>query len=239
MSSSSHPSEEKYEYCLSMAEALLLFPKPALTVRGKIKFEGKRNIFGVVPYFKCSIPLPVLNNAFVHKARTFPLPRRELRHFNLQLVLGMWLCCCTPEEWMKWASGFREISWLLSQRCLLCLPCAEWSWLTHTQPYIISFKLSSFSFNMFIVMPCFQGHGLPLADWTGLPVSQSPCRNAPGLASCVSRGFVYTGKDQLLYDLMVMFPGHLFSLCQSAPAWKRTGYHLYENLGRSSSQLFP
>lgn len=99
MSSSSCPSEEEYEYCLIMAEeALLLFPKPALTVRGKIKFEGKRHIFGVVPYFKCSILLPVLNNAFVYKARTFPLPRRELRHFNLQLVLGMWFCCCTQKN---------------------------------------------------------------------------------------------------------------------------------------------
>lgn len=100
MSSSSHPSAEKYEYCLSMAEALLLFSKPALTVRGKIKFKWKRRIFGVVPYFKCSIPLPVLNNVIVHKARTFPLPRRALRHFNLQLVLGIWFCCCTRKnEW--------------------------------------------------------------------------------------------------------------------------------------------
>lgn len=50
------------------------------------------------------------------------------------------------EAWMKWALGFQEISWHLSQGYLLCLPCAEWSWLAHTQPYTKNFKLSSFSF---------------------------------------------------------------------------------------------
>lgn len=83
---------------LSMAEELLLFQQPALTVRGKTKLEGKRHIFGVVPYIKCAILLPVLNNAFVLKARTFPLPRRELRCFNLQLALGIWFCCCTQKN---------------------------------------------------------------------------------------------------------------------------------------------
>lgn len=80
-----------------MTEALL-FQQPALTGREKIKFEGKINVFGAVPYFKRASLLPVLSNPFVHKAGTFPLARGELRHFNLQLVLGMWFCCCTQKN---------------------------------------------------------------------------------------------------------------------------------------------
>ena len=81
-----------------MAEALILFQQPALNRKGKIKFEGKRNVFGAVPYFKRASLLPVLNNPFVHKAGTFLLARRELRHFNLQLELGVWFCCCTQKN---------------------------------------------------------------------------------------------------------------------------------------------
>lgn len=81
-----------------MAEALLLFQQPALAGREKIKFEGKRNGFGAVPYFICASLLPVLNNPFVQKAGTFPLVRRELRHFNLQLALGIWFCFCTQKN---------------------------------------------------------------------------------------------------------------------------------------------
>lgn len=133
MSSSSHLSEEKYEYCLSLTEALLLFPRPALTVRGKIKFEGKRHIFGVVPYFKCSILFPVLNNAFVHKARTFPLPRRELRHFNLQLVLGMWFCCCTQKnEWNELRASGRSHGTSARDICYAFPVLSDPGWHTHT-----------------------------------------------------------------------------------------------------------
>lgn len=81
-----------------MTEALLLFQQPALTGREKIKFEGQRNVFGAVSYFKCASLLPVLNNPFDHKAGTFPSARRELRHFNVQLVLGVLFCCCTQKN---------------------------------------------------------------------------------------------------------------------------------------------
>jgi len=81
-----------------MAEALLLFQQSALTGRENIKFEGKRDGFEAVPFFKRVSLLPVLNNPFVHKAGAISLATRELRHFNLQLALGAWFSCCMQKN---------------------------------------------------------------------------------------------------------------------------------------------
>lgn len=124
----------------------------------KIKFEGKRHIFWVVTYFKCSILLPVLNNAFVHKARTFSLPRRELRHFNLQIVLGIWFCLCTQKhEWNElWASR-RSHGTSARDICYAFPVLSDPGWHTHSPTLKIlnwvRFLLSMFSVHCYGLLP--------------------------------------------------------------------------------------
>ena len=71
-----------------MAEALLLFQQPALNRKGKIKFEGKRNVFGAVPYFKRASLLPVLKQSLCSQGWDISLGQAGAE--TLQFAASAW-----------------------------------------------------------------------------------------------------------------------------------------------------